>query len=178
LCPITLTAVSVAVTIAATVISIEMQKKQARIQRKNAERTAQTARKIAQNQANRVAREQAETNVQNVIEGEFQRGKAYVAENKGNRQVMALTRQVDRDIQSNRTAIEMRLDAANGNVRDAYASIGATEANAVAANAGPGALEFTSMALTIGSSVTGGASDIKTQLDKNEKSGVTGWRSW
>jgi hypothetical protein len=167
LCPITLTAVSIAATIAATVITIEMQKKQARIQRKNAERTAKTARDVAENQASRVARETAEANVQNVVEAEVQKGQVYAAENRGGRQKAALLRQVDRDVQANQTAIEMRLAAANGSVRDAFANIGATEANVIAANPGPRGLEYTNMALTIGASAGRAATDIKTLQDDN-----------
>jgi hypothetical protein len=133
-----------------------MQKKQAKIQRKNAERTAQTQRMVARNQAGRVAREQAETNVANTTEAARQRGVVYAAENRGGRQLAALVRQVDREEQANRTAIDMRLASANGNVRDAYANIGTAEANAFRSNPGPQALEYTNMGLTIGSSMAMG----------------------
>jgi hypothetical protein len=146
-----------------------MQKKQAKIARKNAERTAKTQRDVAQAQAGRVAREQAEAGVANKQEGERQRGVVYNAENKGAKQIAALSRQVDRDIQSNQTAIEYRVASANGSVRDAFANIAATQQNAIDSNQGPSGLEYTSMSLTIAGTIADGGQDIKGYRDEGAK---------
>ena len=128
-------------------------KKRVRVAKQSAEDVANAKFGTARDQAARAVREEQEQGAADVIADARAQGVVHNLQNRSDLQVAALSREVDRESQSNKAALQLRLEAISGSVRDAYQNVSINRASAfAAAGKDPGNV---GLALSLGSTALG-----------------------
>jgi hypothetical protein len=112
-------------------------KGQAREARVASDTAAKFDRASTRDEQMREMRVEAEKGVQDKIKHAQSRGTAQNAQNRGDLQIAALLREVDREAMSNEMALKTRVEAVNAEARTNYRNIALNQKGVYDANRGP-----------------------------------------
>jgi hypothetical protein len=123
--------------VAQTVHQHQQAKGDAKMARDHADSVAKHERANTRDEQMREMRKEAEKGVADKIQHAKDVGTMQNAQNRSNRQIAALIREVDREAMSNENALKTRVEAVNAEARGNYRNIALNQRNAYDANRGP-----------------------------------------
>jgi hypothetical protein len=147
-----LTEVVALVGVAQTVHQHQQAKSDAKMARDHADSVAKHERANTRDEQMREMRKEAEKGVANKIKTAKDVGTMQNAQNRSNRQIATLIREVDREAMSNENALRTRVEAVNAEARGNYRNIALNQRTAYDANRGP---SDNSLYINLGTSALG-----------------------